>query len=387
MDSVLIVQHGHFGQAYRRFADGGPETYRDQRISVDLVAGLAPAARVTSLALGNEVYQEDLAENLHASCLDRRHLGSGEIARAFDAAAPSHVILRTPHLGFLQQAQRRGLWVLPVFADIFSPGGPRRWLHHRRLRQALLAARAPCISNHSLNASRALVEVVGIPATKVVPWDWSKVPLAGPPKTGVADPTRPSAFFAGAVIETKGVGDCLEAVAALRRDGLRLTMRFAGKGDLDRWQARAQALGIAEQVRFLGMISNGEVRREMHAADFVIVPSHHAYAEGLPNTIYEGLASRSALIISDHPAFAGRLRPDHECLVFPAATPTALAACLARATKDPALYGRLSENAEKAHDSLYVGLEWTALVRAFLRDPGNDTGWVAQSSLAQLARG
>ena len=164
-------------------------------------------------------------------------------------------------------------------------------------------------------------------------------------------------------------------------------MRFAGNGDLDSWRRRAQALGIADQVDFLGMIPNGEVRREMHAADFVIVPSHHSYAEGLPNTIYEALASRSVLIISDHPAFAGRLRPQEDTLVFPAENPRALADCLAEATRSKDLYHRISQNSENAHDSLYMGMEWTALVSAFLRDPGNASGWAAQNSLASVTPG
>jgi glycosyltransferase involved in cell wall biosynthesis len=381
MDSILIVQHGHFGQAYRRFAAGGPETYRDQRISVDFVAGLAPAARVTTLTLGNQAYREELAKNLWAQGIKRKDLTTGGIKRMLGAISPTHVIMRTPHLALLQHVQQRGLWLLPVFADIFTRDSLLSWLHHRRLRRTLLSARAPCISNHSLNASRSLVDTVGIPAHRIVPWDWSKVPLAGPPKTGVANPARPTAFFAGNMTEKKGVGDCLEAIAALRKQALMMTMCFAGQGDLEPWQARAQALGIAGQVRFLGMISNGDVRREMHAADFVIVPSRHSYAEGLPNTIYEGLASRSALIISDHPAFAGRLRANEEALIFPAENPQALAACIAEATRDADLYYKLSQNSEKAHDCLYLGMEWTALVSAFLRDPGNSSGWVAQGRL------
>ena len=88
MNSILIVQHGHFGQAYQRFASGGPETYRDQRISVDFVAALAPAARVTTLALGDTVYREDLADNLLAEGLDRQRLSASDVARVFETPPP-----------------------------------------------------------------------------------------------------------------------------------------------------------------------------------------------------------------------------------------------------------------------------------------------------------
>lgn len=389
MKRILFVQNGDYREAWRRFAAGGPETYRDQRASVDFVAGLAPAARVETLAFGPESYREELAPGLWAAGLPHDRLeDSAAIAGIFDAARPSHVILRTPHAGFLREATRRGAWVLPVFADIFTPGRLRGRLRNRRLRRALLAARAPCFSNHSLNASRSLAAALGLPPARIVPWDWSRVPLGGPAKAGVADPARPTAFFAGSLSARKGVDECLGAVAALARaGGPALSMTFAGPGDAAPWIARAEALGIAERVVFAGRIANAEVRRQMRGHDFVVVPSRHDYPEGLPNTIYEGLAARSALVISDHPAFAGRLAPDAECLVFPAGDPEALAACLRRATADAALYRRLSENAAAAHDRLYVGMEWSALVTAFLDDPDNRRGWVAANALSTLAPG
>lgn len=387
---LLFVQNGDFRDAYRRFAAGGAETYRDQRKSVDFVAALAPAACVHTLAFGPEDYHEALAVNLSAGGRRRAALDAAGIARLFDEIRPSHVILRTPHPGLLREACRRQLHLLPVFADIFEPGGLRAWLRNRTLRRLLLRAlgtgRAPCISNHSLNASRSLVATLGLPPGRIVPWDWSAVPLSGPAKPGLADPGRPTAFFAGKLSEDKGLGDCLEALALLRRAGIALSLTCAGGGDTAPWQARAAALGLAGQVRFLGMIPNAEVRAQMRRHDFVLVPSRHSYPEGLPNTIYEGLASRSVLVISDHPAFAGRLRPGEEALQFPAARPEALARTLTSAIADGALCARISENAERALANLYVGMEWTALVRGFLEDPADATGWVAPAALPALDR-
>ena len=383
--SIVFIQHGDFREVYRRFSDGGDETYRDQKKSVNFVAALAPEARVTTIAFGPETYRTELALNLWAVGLRRDSLRTSDIAGVLENAEPSHVILRTPHLGFLREVQRRKIWLLPTFADIFARKGIRTALQNFATRRALLRAKAPCVSNHSLNASRSLVSVLGLPPEKVVPWDWSKVPLASSGKAGVADPARPTAFFAGAMTDDKGVGDCLEAIVELRREGLKLSMNFAGPGDLDHWKTVAEKLGISDQVRFLGMISNAQVRHEMCRHDFVIVPSRHSYAEGLPNTIYEGLASRSVLVISDHPAFVGRLVPEEECLMYPAANPKALARCLSRVSADRKLYQTLSDNAEKAHDALYVGMEWTALVTKFLEDPENRTNWVEPNALSAMA--
>lgn len=374
---VLIIQNGDYRDAYTRFAAGKAERYRDQKRSVDFVASLTGDGPVTTVAFGPEAYREELAPDLWAQGI-KKNPDRKEIRALFDVTRPTHLVLRTPHRGLLREAIRRDTWVLPSFADIFQPGALDRRLKQALLRRDLMRARAPCVANHSLNASRSLIDVLGLPADRVVPWDWSRVPLGGPPKTGPADSARPTAFFAGSLTQAKGVGDCLDALSILASKGQDLQMAFAGPGDLAPWRARADALGVTEQVTFLGQISNADVRAEMRARDFVIVPSRRSYPEGLPNTIYEALASRSVLILSDHPAFAGRLAPDKEALVFSAGDPEALATCLARAIRTPALCQALSEASEAAHDALYLGLEWSALVTAFLDDPGNSTGWVAR---------
>jgi glycosyltransferase involved in cell wall biosynthesis len=384
--SILFVQNGDYAEAYRRFAEGGAETYRDQKNSVDFVAGLAPDARVTSFAFGAAGNRVELAPELWAMGGPREAFDASRISALLDETAATHLVLRTPHAGFLTEAARRKIPILPIFADIFSSKGLRGRYRSWKLRRALLQCHAPCFSNHSLNASRSLVEAIGLSPQKIIPWDWSKVPMAGKAKSGVGNSSRPTAFFAGTLSEDKGVGDCLDAISLLHADNIMLTMSFAGCGNISDWRMRAEGLGIADHVKFLGMISNAQVRAKMHEHDFVIVPSRHSYAEGLPNTIYEGLASRSVLVISDHPAFAGRLKADAECLIFPAMDSAALAACLKRAILDPVLYRQLSENSATAHDQLYIGMEWTALVTAFLDDPDNQTGWVEMNSLQALVQ-
>lgn len=384
MKRILFIQNGDYRDAYWRFAEGGEETYRDQRRSVDYVANLAPEAYVCTASFADENYRTELAPNLWAIGMKRDGVRTGLIREIYDQEAPTHVVLRRPHLGFLKEARRRNLPICPNFADIFEAGGPRTTWRNFRLRRELRLARAPCVSNHSLNASRSLVKTLGLPAARIVPWDWSKIPVAEPPKSGLADPAAPTAFFAGNMTVPKGVGDCLEAVSVLKDAGITLRMRFAGPGNLDHWGARAKTLGIADQIEFLGMIPNSAVRERMRAHDFVIVPSRHSYPEGLPNTIYEALASRSVLVMSDHPAFMGRLEEDEQALVFKASDPGSLAEKMKMVITTPELYARLSANAGAAHDALYVGMEFTELVDAFLSDPANETGWVARNSLESL---
>lgn len=382
IEHVLFVQFGDFRDTYERFARGEAETYRDQLRSVDFVTGLAPERQVTVLSVGaREGYQVELAPNLRAGGRPLGTLSARAIASIFEQFSPSHLVLRTPNKGILREARRRNIRLLPCFADIFVSGGLRQAWKNRQLRHLLSGPGIPCVANHSLNASRSLVSAIGVPVEKVVPWDWSKVPSAGEAKDGLADPARPTAFFAGAMTEEKGVGDCLAAIAMLKKQGINLFMSFAGSGELGHWQNRAEALGILDRVRFLGMIPNAHVRAEMRAHDFVLVPSRHSYAEGLPNTIYEALAARSVLVVSDHPAFMGRLVPQRDCLMFRAGDPESLTYELGRALSDPTTYRRLSENAGAAHEHLYIGMEWPDLISAFLADPENRTGWVGRNAL------
>ncbi|KPP83934.1 MAG: Glycosyltransferase [Rhodobacteraceae bacterium HLUCCA08] len=384
MKRILFVQHGDFRADYKRLQAGEAEAYRDQKRSVDFAAGLADGNAVTVLRLGPEDYDEMLAPQLQTIGIDKANLTAARASAVMDRIAPTHLVLRSPRSAFLLAAARRGTFVLPSFADIFQSGGPGSWLRHRHLRHLLDRCRAPCVANHSLNASRSLAQIVRIDAARIVPWDWSKVPLAGPPKPAPVDPREPTLFYAGSLVASKGVGDLIDAVAALDRLGLQARATIAGPGDATQWRAYADTRGVGDRISFPGRIPNSEVRAAMRASDFVVVPSRPDYPEGLPNVIYEGLASRSVVALSDHPAFAGRLDRDRHCLVFKAADPTDLATQIARACADPGLYRAVSSASEDAHESLYLGMEWTGLVTTFLDDPEDRTGWVAPNSLAAL---
>jgi glycosyltransferase involved in cell wall biosynthesis len=382
---TLFLQHGSFGAAWHRFRVGGPETYRDQRASVDFVTNLAPERDVITVAINEAEHDEVLAPNLRSIGLPRaKAYADGFMAALLDRLAPQIVVCRTPHAGLLAWSRRRGVPTLPCFADLFATRGLRSAAHNLRLRWLLASPVVPCVANHSLNASRSVARALFYPQQRIVPWDWSRIPPCPLPRMARLDPAAPTAFFAGALTEAKGVADCLEAVRLLGERGIALRLTLAGGGDQAAWEERAAAMGVADRVRFLGLIPNPEVRTAMAAHDMVVVPSRHNYPEGLPNTIYEALAAGTPLILSDHPAFAGRVRDGEACLVFRAADPANLADRIAALVADPALHARLAAATGAAHDALYVGVEWTALVSMFLADPTDRTGWVARHSMTAL---
>jgi glycosyltransferase involved in cell wall biosynthesis len=385
--NIVFFQHGDFGEAYRRFAAGEAETYRDQKKSVDFVASFRDRHVMTTVAVCGREHREELAPNLYSIGTTRQVASSPEaIGALMQSLRPDMIVCRSPNLAVLRWARRHRVPTLPILADIFANKALRKIGQHLALRQTLLAPVFPCVANHSLNASLSVRRALFFPEDRIVPWDRASLDIAPEPKAGPGDPDRLQIFYAGLLGEAKGVGDCLRAVRLLKDRGRQVSIILAGPGDQAPWQKEAADLGIADRVAFLGRVANTEVRQQMRESDIVVVPSRHDYPEGLPNTLCEGLASRTPVVISDHPAFASRLTDRRDCLIFAAGDPASLADRIAELAGDSALYAALSLNAPKAYASLYFGIEWTRLVGTFIEDPTNATGWVEQNSLRRLLR-
>lgn len=386
--NILFFQHGDFGEAYRRFASGGPETYRDQRASVNFVSSLRDAHKVTTVAVCNRLHDEEVSRNLHSvGVMEADATNYAALASLLHGIAPELLILRTPNFHVLRWAGRHNVPVLPMFADMFArPKNPWSLLNALRFRRKLMAPNVPCVANHSLNASFSLTKALHFSEDRIVPWDRKLLAINPLPKSAPSESNRLSAFFAGALLESKGVSDCLDAVRILKDRGIHLAFTLAGSGDTDRWVRKAKSLGISDRIILLGRIPNEVVRERMRASDFVVVPSRHEYAEGLPNTLCEGLASRTPVVISDHPAFASRLKHGKDCAVFRGGDPLDLAETIEKLSRNPALYVELSKASASAYRTFFFGTVWTDLIRMFIDDPRNETGWVAAHSLARLRR-
>jgi teichuronic acid biosynthesis glycosyltransferase TuaC len=97
----------------------------------------------------------------------------------------------------------------------------------------------------------------------------------------------------GALIARKGQGFVIDALPALPDAMLVLI----GKGeDEDDLKARAQALGVADRVRFTGAIPATEIADWLAAADVMALPSS---SEGLANAWVEALASGTPVVTCD----------------------------------------------------------------------------------------
>jgi glycosyltransferase involved in cell wall biosynthesis len=299
------------------------------------------------------------------------------------AQRPTHLVARSPIAPLLRWGLERRVRTLPLLATSFPRTGLLGWLRYRRVGAVLNRKAIQWVGNHQRNSARALVRI-GVDPAKIVPWDWPPdvTPRDFPAKKAAPGAGALRLFYAGRVQETKGIGDCLRALVLLRNRGLDVSLSVAGPGETDAYRALASALGVAHHVSFLGRIRHRDVVEQMHRHDVVLVPSQHAYPEGLPLTIYDAFCSRSPLIASDHPMFRGQVVDGETALVFRASDPDSLAACVDRLASDHALYARLSADSLAAWERLQIPVRWGDLLERWLRNSAEDRRWLAQHSLA-----
>ena len=109
-----------------------------------------------------------------------------------------------------------------------------------------------------------------------------------------ATPLKPLWVCAGRLDPPKGQDVLLAAVARVRDAGLPFTLLLAGEGATRAaLEAQARALGLADQVHFLGQVAS--LGPLLLAADAVALPSR---LEGLPLTLLEALIRERPVVAS-----------------------------------------------------------------------------------------
>jgi len=146
-------------------------------------------------------------------------------------------------------------------------------------------------------------------------------------------------FTAGRFVRKKGFEYLIDAVAAIapRRPQVRLVI--AGGGDLDdELRARVRERGLADRVRFVGVLAQDAVARHLAAADIAVMPSVKDEAgnvDGLPNTVMEALASGTPLVATTAGGIPSVIADGLTGLLVPQRDVPALAAALGRLIGSP----------------------------------------------------
>jgi glycosyltransferase-like protein len=147
----------------------------------------------------------------------------------------------------------------------------------------------------------------------------------------------------GGIEPRKGSLTLLDGFAALRdlvpeRDPLLLIAGgmtlFDYRHERERFDALADELGVAPQVRVLGPLPSGDMERWFRAADAFAFPS---VKEGFGLAALEALAAELPVVASDLDVFKDFLIDEDSALLIPVGDGAALGRALVRLALDPAL--------------------------------------------------
>ncbi len=147
----------------------------------------------------------------------------------------------------------------------------------------------------------------------------------------------------GRLSPEKGQLGLLEALRAALDAGVDAELSLVGDGPLrEVLEQRAAAFGLGDRCRFVGRCSEDEVLRRVARADVFALSS---FMEGLPVALMEAMALGVPVVA---PAVAGipeLVEPGETGLLFPTGDFDALARCLVKLWRDPALGDRFAKAA------------------------------------------
>ena len=132
----------------------------------------------------------------------------------------------------------------------------------------------------------------------------------------------PLLLTVGNLHEHKGQRLVVDALARLRSQHPGAQLLVVGEGpDLAVLKQQAVALGLADAVRFVGVVPNAELARWYSAADVLILASSR---EGWPNVLLEAMACGTPVVASDvggvremvHGSAAGRMVVQRTAVAF-----------------------------------------------------------------------
>ncbi|NQD35595.1 glycosyltransferase family 4 protein [Permianibacter sp. IMCC34836] len=131
----------------------------------------------------------------------------------------------------------------------------------------------------------------------------------------------------------------LQAFALVKSEIHDARLTLAGEGpERESLQQLAQALGIADAVRFAGRLPREQVAGLLQSARIVLNPST---ADNSPNSLIEAMAAGVPIVSTLVGGVPQLCRPDQEALLVPARAPEQMAAALLRLHRDEDLRQRL----------------------------------------------
>lgn len=388
---ALVFYASDFRDASQRRADGVADRYRHHTYSIESWERMQQSGVQVSII---QMHSSESYRTTDPAGLRFVGLGAADAAQAAPLLeeyvrkeSVTHVVVLFPSHEILEAALRSTAQVGVVLADSF-PAPWRNRARYARLGVLLSDPGTGLVANHHHNASWHLVDTLGLDPRRVLPWDWPMdlTDLAAGSARDRREGRGIRLCYAGSISRIKGVWDVLHAMALLRLRGHRPTLDLAGDGDTDHLRRLVERLHLQDAVTHHGVVGGDDVVTMMQSADFVTVPSRHSYPEGLPLTIFEGMASGTPLITSDHPMFEGVVQDGETGFVFRAGRPVHLASTILRAWRDPQQYAQVSRTAASTYAGLGTQPLWGDLIARWVRGSADDHDWISAHSLDRRSR-
>ena len=172
--------------------------------------------------------------------------------------------------------------------------------------------------------------------------------------------------FLGRFDPCKGLDVLLEACALLKGKGLRFRLVVGGAGPKEAdLKARSGRLGLTEDVRWLGWVSNKQ--SFFSQVDAVVLPSRE---EGLPLALLEAMSFVRAVVVSDCPSMKEVVEGAACGLVVPRGDAVALAGALERLLGNGAERERFASAGRAVAERQYSESGLTGRLLRILRDVG-----------------
>lgn len=390
---LLIIQYGgDYAEAYQRLESGGKETYGFQKYSVDYVANLTEKLEeVTTICVCSDTESNQILKpKLRAIALglnqgyEKKKLKQ-YVEKYIQELKPHRLILRFPSQEILSLAIKYKIPTLALFADYFDHRTIKQKLKNFLMAQLLNNPNIQWVSNHGVYASETLKKI-GVKAEKIIPRDWPSfiTPKEFSPKNKSSNQKLITVFYCGTVSENKGIGEIINVISLLHREGLNIQAKIAGNGEIEKYSAMAKKLGIEKQIIFLGLIPHDNVIPLMRDSDLVIVPSRTEYAEGFPKVINEALISRTPLIVSNHPVFMSKFKNEENAMIFPSGDYIALSKSIKKIMKNEELYHQLSANSYETWLSLQIPCKFHDLIDNWLFNEQNRDSFLSKYNLLSI---
>jgi len=149
----------------------------------------------------------------------------------------------------------------------------------------------------------------------------------------------------------KDLATLLRGVAQLQADGLNVNLRIAGEGpDHAELLALRDRLGLAQQVTFLGKITNPEAF--IAGADIFALTSRY---EGLGLVLLEAMGAGTPIVASRNTAIAEVVQDGVTGLLFETGNHRDFASQVIKISRDPLLAGRLvNSGRQRLHSEFSV---------------------------------